>query len=305
MVTTSWAAVTQCSATVPPVSGADPAGQLVQVETVVVQDPLAWRQAYHLLQEVTVAVGLGELHHVLDAEVRGGLRDAGDAVGRQPSTDLGQPHFAALQGVRPVLVGAAEPSIGMVRQPNPGQSGRVQRPQDSTSVLHAYRHGGRHVVQRFAVQRSGDGFVVSHRPDPAVLADRGLGQHAGEVVSTVHLPRPDRYRRQGRCGGMQVDVVIVQAGDDGVLPGVEHRLPCGRREVLGYVDDALFGTDVDDCAVEQARALNQHAANLLSVTNRCTRAVSAPSSAAGDATTGAAGATAAQSLSLRISGTAA
>ena len=42
---------------------------------------------------------------VVHAETGGGLGDARDAVGRQPPTHLGEPDFAALQGVRPVRVG--------------------------------------------------------------------------------------------------------------------------------------------------------------------------------------------------------
>src|SRR4051795_12415611 len=104
---------------------------------------------------------------------------------------------------------------------------------------------------------------------------------------------------------MQMDVVIVQAGNDGAVSRIEDRLACRRGELLGDLDDGLFGPDVDDGAVEQACALNQHAAKLLSLTRRCTRALSEPSSAVADGTAGAAGGIAAQWLSLGSSGNAA
>jgi hypothetical protein len=47
-----------------------------------------------------------------------------------------------------------------------------------------------------------------------------------------------------------VDVVIVQAGDDGAVVGVEHGLSLGGGEVPGHVDDPVLGADVDDRAVE-------------------------------------------------------
>ena len=83
-VTTSWAAVTQCTATGASAAWrvGDPRGQLVEVEVAVVQDALARRQAVHALTQLAAPVCLHQLHDVGDFEVRGGVGDAGDAVGR-------------------------------------------------------------------------------------------------------------------------------------------------------------------------------------------------------------------------------
>ena len=99
--------------------------------------------------------------------------------------------------------------------------------------------------------------------------------------------------------------MIVQAGDDGVPARVEHRLARDGGETFRHVDDSLLGTDVDHRAVQQACTLNQHGANLRSATIRSIRALSAPSSAADESTTGGVGGSAAQSLSLGARGNAA
>ena len=112
-------------------------------------------------------------------------------------------------------------------------------------MLHADRRGGRHPIQDRAIKWPRDGFVVTHGPDPAVLADGGIGQHTRQVGTAVHLVRSDGHRRQCGGRGMQVDVVIVQAGDDGMATRVEYCLARERGEAFGYIDDSLLGTDVD------------------------------------------------------------
>jgi hypothetical protein len=99
-VTTSWAAVTQCTAT-----GASAAwrsaihGQFVEVRVAVVQDALARRQAVHALTQFAAPVCRHQLHDVTDFEVGCRVGDAGDAVLAQPEADLGQSALIALQRV--------------------------------------------------------------------------------------------------------------------------------------------------------------------------------------------------------------
>ena len=77
----------------------DPGGQFVEVEVAVVQDALARRQAVHALTQFAVPVRLDQLHDVTDFEVGRGVGDAGDTVLAEPTADLGQSAFAALQRV--------------------------------------------------------------------------------------------------------------------------------------------------------------------------------------------------------------
>ena len=80
-VTTSWAAVTQCTATGSSAAwrSAIHAVSAVEVEIGVVQDALAGRQAVHALTQLAVPVGLHQLHDVADFEVGCRVGDAGDA----------------------------------------------------------------------------------------------------------------------------------------------------------------------------------------------------------------------------------
>ena len=205
----------------------DPFGECREIEVVVVQDALARRQAVHALQEFSVPVGLCELDDVLDPEIRGGVGDPGDAVGGEPAADVRKSGFPALQRIRPMRIGTAQPPVGVIGQSDPGQTGRVERPQHAAAVLHANRDGGRQVVEHVAVERTCDGFVVPDGPDPAVFADGHAGQHPAERFTVGDLPWSDAHRGQCRCSGMQVDVVVVQAGDDGAVRGVEHQLARG------------------------------------------------------------------------------
>ena len=245
------------------------------------QDALAGRQAMHSLQEGSVPVGLREFDDVLDAEVRGGVGDPGDAVGCEPAADVRKSGFPALQRIRPMRIGAAQPPVGVIRQSDPGQAGRVERPQHAAAVLHANRNGGRQVVEHVAVERTCDGFVVSDGPDPAVFADGHAGQHSAERFAVGDLPWSDAHRRQCRCSGMQVDVVVVQAGDDGAVRGVEHQLTRGGDQSLANLEDAVLRSNVDHGSVQQGRALNQHGAKPFSSIMRSTRASCSPSAAAG------------------------
>ena len=124
-MTTSCAAVTQCTAT-----GASSAWRsaihavrLSKVEIGVVQNPLAGGQAVHALTQFAVAVGLHQFDDIADFQVRGGVGDAGDPVRTEPPADFGKPAVVALQGIRPAVVGAAQPTVGVIGEPDPCQPG--------------------------------------------------------------------------------------------------------------------------------------------------------------------------------------
>ncbi len=173
----------------------------------------------------------------------------------------------------------------MIGQPHPGQARRVQRPQHAAAVLHADRNRRRHLVEQVTVQRSRDRLVVADGPDPTVTADSGVGKDTGKVVATPHLRRADAGRGQRGCGRAQVDMMVVNARNDGSARGVEDVLALVRRQSAD-LHDPLAGADVGFGAVEQHCSLNQHGAKRLSASNRSTVALSAPSSDAGSDGTG-------------------
>ena len=77
-----------------------------------------------------------------------------------------------------------------------------------------------------------------------------------------------------------MDVVIMQARDDGLAGGVVDLLTGARCEGLLDGRDLFRDTDVDDCAVEQRRPLNQQGTNRRCLISSSTSSLSAPSRAA-------------------------
>ncbi len=55
---------------------------------------------------------------------------------------------------------------------------------------------------------------------------------------------------------MQVDVVIVQTGDDGPAVGVVDLFSGQRDQARRHSDDPLLRTDVHGTPVQQGRSLN-------------------------------------------------
>jgi hypothetical protein len=62
--------------------------------------------------------------------------------------------------------------------------------------------------------------VIPDRSEPAVAAEIGCRKHTRQIGPGVHVARTDPDRRQCRGGRAEVDVVVVQAGDDGSARGV-------------------------------------------------------------------------------------
>ena len=85
----------------------------------------------------------------------------------EPVGDVGERCRAARQRIRPII-GAVQPAVRMVGQPDAGQSGRVQDPHRTAAVLDPQRSVGDERVQLFAVELTGDRRVVADRADPAV-----------------------------------------------------------------------------------------------------------------------------------------
>ena len=62
---------------------AHPAGELVDVKPVVVQDPLAGREKVQPLRDLTAPMSHRQRHHVIGGEVGSGVGETGDAVRRR------------------------------------------------------------------------------------------------------------------------------------------------------------------------------------------------------------------------------
>ena len=123
--------------------------------------------------------------------------------------------------------------------------------------------------------------MVAHSADPTVVAGFGVRQRGGQSGAIAYLRRPDSDRVLRGRGGMQVHVVVVQAGQHGSARRVQHVFtgPGGQR--VGYLVDVRAHPEVDDRTVQHRRPLNQHVAQDLSATSRSTAALSAPSDDAG------------------------
>ena len=259
----------------------DPGGELVEVEIGVVQDPLAGGQAVHPLAQLAAAVCEHQLHDVLGVEIRRGVGDARDTAGAQLRADLRQSGFLALQRFRPGRIGASQPAVGVVGLPDTGETGRVQRPQHPAAVLDAYRNRRGKLVEQRAVQWPRDRLVVANGPDPSVGADVGFGQYPGQVRGAVHVAGTDPDRRQRRGRRPQMDVMVVQTGDDGSARGIVDLFARTGIQPLVEGGDAVGDPDVDDVPVQQRGPLDQHEASPQSASICSTAALSAPRGAAG------------------------
>ena len=264
------------------VAAGHPVGEVVEVETVVMQDAFSRCQVVQSLPHSAVPVHLVEFDHLADIEVRGGIGDTGDAMGAEPVAQVVERGVAALQGIRPGAVGAAQPPVGMIGQADGGQSRGVQRPQDPAAVLDAHRHRRGERVQPVPVQRPGHRLVVPHRADPPVLTRLGGGQHPSQIRPVTDVRGPDPYRMRGGRSGMHVYVMVVQAGDDRTTGRIVHLFTGVRGQMLGHRGDLRLDPEVDHPPVEQGRPLNQHDTECLSSSSACTAAPSAPSADAGD-----------------------
>ena len=72
-----------------------PAGELVDVEPVVVQDPLARREKVQPLGDFTAPMGHRQRHHVIGGEVGSGVGETGDPVPGEAVCDVGERCCAA------------------------------------------------------------------------------------------------------------------------------------------------------------------------------------------------------------------
>ena len=205
-----------------------------------------------------------------------GLGDAGDAVGRQPAT---APRRARSRGA------ARRPTSSGRRCAAGRRGGRAARPLASPAEFSVHRMplrcctrtgvGGRHLVEHRAIQRCprrlrGNPTARIQPSSPTAASAAARARSSRPCTSRG----PTRTDVSGRGRGVQVDVVVVQAGDDGAARARRTPpRPHAASSRCGHLDDSLLGTDVDHGAVEQACTLNQHGSSLRSATSRSTMGV--------------------------------
>ncbi len=101
----------------------DPRGQIGKVEIGVVQNSLAGGQTMDVLAQFSATVGFHESDDIADFQLGCRIGHCGNPVRAQPAADLGKAGIVALQRFRPAVVGAAQPAVGVVWEPDQSQAG--------------------------------------------------------------------------------------------------------------------------------------------------------------------------------------
>ena len=98
-------------------------------------------------------------------------------------------------------------------------------------------------VERLAVEQAGDGFVVAHAADPSRA--RRVAQCVAQLGAGVDLRRPAAQRTRCRGERQQVDVVIVQAGQQSAALGVDFPLVgAALKTAPDFGDETVAATHV-------------------------------------------------------------
>ena len=242
IATTSWAAVTQCSATgIPPsmVAG-DPAVSSSR------SSPSSCRMrlpgARRAPLTATRRIGALQVGDVASAEIRCGVGDP-----RDPKTQPARTRPASVgRSARPTRVRAAQHPVGVIGQADPvparrcsgstaPRCGAARAPASAATPRPA--HG--------AVQRARGGLVIADGSDPAVfISDRRQSTPLPGPSRSAHLGRADADRMQaaaaasaGGCGGRAGQVSRCRP---------RRRAPSRRvgRQSGGHLDDLLADPDV-------------------------------------------------------------
>ena len=150
-------------------------------------------------------------------------------------------------------VGPEQPP-GWLLDPHPLQGGAVQHPQRARAMLHPDGTVRNHGVEGGAVESAARA-APAHRPQPcarrkpAVSSSEG-GGNVGRAL--------EPHRSIGGRHGEDVDVVVVERGQQGATAAVDHVVTrCGaqRRTDLG---DRVTGAHVDPLALDLDVLEQQH-----------------------------------------------
>lgn len=131
--------------------------------------------------------------------------------------------------------------------------GAVEDPHGAASMLDADGPVWHDPVEVVAIEIVGDGLVVADAPQPATGSGRvaRCPQRRGEVGRMLDIGRTDGDGMARRGERHEVDVVVVEAGDEGAAGGVENVVAGGAGQGGGHGGDLLAGdADVDEPSVE-------------------------------------------------------
>jgi hypothetical protein len=233
------------------------------------------------LGQGSVGRGRGDGAEVAEVADRGRVGDAGDAVAGQAAADgrqvgrrrrgqaVAQPAVEPLEAPgRAAAVVALDAGVGgigrhgrvgavtVAGQADMRQRPGVQHPPAAGAVLHPHRPVDDQRVEPPAVERPGDRLVVADRPQPLARVERGVGlvERGGELVGVVDDGRADPRSALDRSQRHEVDVVVVEARQQGAPGAVDHLLAGARRQRTAdrqdhtvrrsYVDEAPVDHDV-------------------------------------------------------------
>jgi hypothetical protein len=232
------------------------------------------RHAVQALPDRAVGPGGGERREIGVGQLGGGVGETGDTagggggahrgqVGRltgnaggEPAIEPPQPAGRPARTVAFHAVEAAWVEIAWV-EAKPRHRRGVQHPQRAGAVLHADRAVRQHAVERQAIERPRDGLVIPHAPQPPACGQRRVGraQPVPQFGRGPHRRRADRDAAVRGGEGPQVDVMVMQAGQQGVARGVDVRLAGRRAQARRALGHASAGDpDVGELAIAGRRS---------------------------------------------------
>ena len=107
-------------------------------------------------------------------------------------------------------------------------------------MLDSHRPAGHEIVEGVAVECPGHALVIGDPPEPGPLGEVpvGLAEGGGESIPVVDVGGAEADRLPGGRGGVEVHVMVVQAGEDRAPGGLEDPVVWGDRQVRADRRDA-------------------------------------------------------------------
>ena len=183
------------------------------------------------------------------------LGHPGDAQRRQPPAERRQIGRYPPQPRRNQRIAIDQPAIGGHTSTDFGDGAAVEQPHPPAAMLNAHRPVGAMRIEPGAIDAP-DTVVKPHPAQPARARRRRQRQR--QRVAAGHLGRPAAQRTQRRCGRIEVDMMVVQAGDQGAALRIEAGFPrFGRQVRRDGADDAASDAHIAAPA-RHLRPLDQH-----------------------------------------------
>ena len=174
---------------------------------------------------------------IADAGRGCGVGDAGDPQGSQPPAHRSDVKVFRRRDALPKhIVHAEEPPAGVV-DVDPPAGGAVEDPEGAGAVLHPGWAIGHELVERSPVQQTAGRLVPAHGPQPDAGPQRlrRLAQPGCDGVRPLDSSEVDRP--VGGRYGQEVDVVVVEPGEEGATTSLEDPLSLARLPTEPRRDD--------------------------------------------------------------------